>query len=97
MTVTSTETVSHRLNTYGVGIGPGAEIILEVENRDGPRISDVLLVLTIGQTRTLINNLLQSITDTEVRPEPKAPPVVKYPVPPADLAQHLYGYPYGEE
>lgn len=91
------ESVSHRLNTYGVGIGPGAEIIVEVESMGGPRISDLLLVLTVEQTRTLSRSLLQSITDTEVKPEPEAPPVVKYPIPTADLAQHLYGYPYGEE
>lgn len=70
---------------------------MEIEDKRGPCVSDMLLVLTVEQTRTLINNLLQSITDTEVRPEPKAPPVVKYPVPPADLAQYLYGYPCGEE
>lgn len=94
----TSESFTHRLNAYGVGIGPGAEVILEIENRDGPQVSDMLLVLTIDQANALSRNLLQSITQTEVKEPPAPVKTIQYPIPPADLAQHLYGYPYaGEE
>lgn len=88
----SADSHAHRLTAYGVGLGPAADIILEVERRSGPAVSDLLLVFTVEEARRLADNLLQSITDTETKPEQS-----KYPIPPADLAQHLYGFPYGEE
>lgn len=89
------ESFSHVLSTQGEGLGPGAEIILTVEWKDGPRITDYVHALSVKEARTLAENLLQSITDTEARADPQ--PVRIYPTPPEDLALHLYGLPYGEE
>lgn len=83
---------SHSFDTQTVGIGPAAEIVLGVEYIEGPRLSDYTHVFTVEQARTLAENLLQSITDTEPAAEPAPQKAIVYPTPPADLAQHLYGY-----
>ncbi len=85
--------LNHTFNVTAIGLGPSKEIYLEVHRSDGPSIADTFHVLTTAEATALANNLLQSVADA---PD-QAPEQELHPIPPADMAQYLYGLPYGEE